>query len=163
MVLSPGLCTGPLPVGLLMGNRLLPGWPRASPCFIGEGGGSWSLMAECWDRSITTRRLTGKSPRCGVGEATRAWNMGRVETQAQGEGLSLELTAGESWYLCQNSRFRLRYPANFKPMFSMRARLVITQDLTEEGAGAKPRSRELSAPTSHEGSWLKWVSLHSRF
>ena len=72
-----------------------------------------------------------------------------------GRGLSLELTAGESWYLCQNSRFRLRYPANFKPMFSMPARLVITRDLTEEGQGLSPGPESYRPPLPlHEGSWL---------
>ena len=70
-----------------------------------------------------------------------------------GRGLSLELTAGKSWYLCQGSRSRLRPHTNFKPTFSRPARLVITQDPTEEGQGLSPGPESFWAPLPlHEGS-----------
>lgn len=74
--------------GFAHGQQISSRMAQSIPELIGEGGGSWSLMAECWDRSITTRR-SQEPPRCGVGEATRAWNMGGVETQAQGEDCRL--------------------------------------------------------------------------
>lgn len=150
---SPGLCTWPLPVGLLMANRFFqdgPEHPRAQrrrrrlQVSDGQALRPQHLYLEVTGATqvCSGRRHTGTEHRRGG-------------DPGPGRRLSLELTGGESWYLGQDLRSRLRSPANFKPTFSMLARLVITQDLTEEGQGLSPGPESYRPPLPlHKGSWL---------
>lgn len=88
---------------------------------------------------------------------------GRGGDPGPGRGLSLSSQLVRAGIFAKIRDSDSGTPANFKPMFSMPARLVITQDLTEEGQGqAQVQSYRPHSPCTRAHGWC-WVSLHSRF